>query len=100
MKDAPREFVLFLQAVVKRGRHRILREIAHEYLVLLDQKLERVRAGVTLARKPDAKLQRTLDDTTKPVTMRAAAGPVNAAGMRPRCRSMKRWLRRRSWMST
>ena len=62
MKDAPREFVLFLQAVVKRGRHRILREIAHEYLVLLDQKLERVRAGVTLARTPDAKLQRTIEE--------------------------------------
>ena len=62
MKDAPREFVLFLQAVVRRGRHRILREIAHEYLVLLDQKLERVRAGVTLARTPDAKLQRTIEE--------------------------------------
>jgi F-type H+-transporting ATPase subunit delta len=62
MKGAPREFVLFLQAVVKRGRHRILREIAHEYRVLLDQKLERVRAGVTLARKPDAKLQRTIEE--------------------------------------
>ena len=62
MKDAPREFVLFLQAVVKRGRHRILREIAHEYMVLLDQKLERVRAGVTLARTPDAKLQRVIEE--------------------------------------
>jgi F-type H+-transporting ATPase subunit delta len=62
MKDAPRDFVLFLQALVKRGRHRILREIAHEYIVLLDQKLERVRAGVTLARKPDPKLQRTIEE--------------------------------------
>ena len=31
MKDAPREFVLFLQAVVKRGRQHLLREIATEY---------------------------------------------------------------------
>ena len=62
MKDAPRDFVLFLQALVRRGRHRILREIAHEYLVLLDQKLARVRAGVTLARKPDEKLQRTIQE--------------------------------------
>jgi F-type H+-transporting ATPase subunit delta len=62
MKDAPREFVLFLQAVVKRGRHRILREIAHEYMGLLDQQLERVRAGVTLARKPDAKLQGAIEE--------------------------------------
>ena len=63
MKEAPREFVLFLQAVVKRGRHRILREIAHEYMVLLDQKLARVRAGVTLARTPDAKLQRMIEES-------------------------------------
>jgi F-type H+-transporting ATPase subunit delta len=62
MKSAPREFVLFLQAVVKRGRHRVLREIAQEYLVLLDQKLDRVRAGVTLARQPDDKLQRTIQE--------------------------------------
>jgi F-type H+-transporting ATPase subunit delta len=62
MKDAPRDFVLFLQALVKRGRHRLLREIAHEYMELLDQKLDRVRAGVTLARTPDEKLQRTIQE--------------------------------------
>jgi F-type H+-transporting ATPase subunit delta len=62
MKDSPREFVLFLQALVKRGRHRLLREIAHEYMELLDQKMDRVRAGVTLARKPDEKLQRTIQE--------------------------------------
>ena len=62
MKDAPRDFVLFLQALVRRGRHRLLREIAHEYLELLDQKLDRVRAGVTLARTPDEKLQRSIQE--------------------------------------
>jgi F-type H+-transporting ATPase subunit delta len=62
MKDAPRDFVLFLQALVKRGRHRLLREIAHEYVELLDQKLDRVRAGVTLARAPDDKLKRTIQE--------------------------------------
>jgi F-type H+-transporting ATPase subunit delta len=62
MKDGPRDFVLFLQALVKRGRHRLLREIAHEYMELLDQKLDRVRAGVTLARTPDEKLQRTIQE--------------------------------------
>ena len=62
MKDAPRDFVLFLQALVKRGRHKILREIAHEYMALLDQELKRVRAGVTLARKPDEKLRRTIEE--------------------------------------
>ena len=50
LPDAPREFVLFLQAVVKRGRQRLFGVIATEYLALLDVKLSRVRAHVTLAR--------------------------------------------------
>lgn len=62
LRDAPREFVLFLQAVVKRGRQQLLREIATQYLSLLDQKLDRVRAGVTLARNPDEKLKRTIQE--------------------------------------
>ena len=62
LKATPREFVLFLQAVVKRGRQQLLREIATEYLTLLDQKLDRVRAGVTLARVPDEKLKRTIQE--------------------------------------
>jgi F-type H+-transporting ATPase subunit delta len=62
MQAAPREFVLFLQALVKRGRQLLLREIATEYLNLLDVKLDRVRAGVTLARSPDEKLERTIQE--------------------------------------
>jgi F-type H+-transporting ATPase subunit delta len=62
LRGTPREFVLFLQALVKRGRQQILREIATEYLALLDQKLDRVRAGVTLARQPDEKLKRTIQE--------------------------------------
>jgi F-type H+-transporting ATPase subunit delta len=62
MRETPREFVLFLQALVKRGRQVLLREIATEYLVLLDQKLDRVRAGVTLARNPDEKLKRAIQE--------------------------------------
>ena len=62
LKDAPREFVLWLQALVKRGRQGIIREIAVEYLALLDQQLNRVRASVTLARKPDEKLRRTIEE--------------------------------------
>jgi F-type H+-transporting ATPase subunit delta len=63
LKDVPREFVLFLQALVKRGRQQLLREIATEYMDLLDRKLDRVRAGVTLARTPDEKLKRTIQET-------------------------------------
>jgi F-type H+-transporting ATPase subunit delta len=62
LKDAPREFVLFLQAVIKRGRQQVLREIATEYLALLDVKLNRIRAGVTLARTPDEALKRSIQE--------------------------------------
>ena len=52
--------MLFLQALVKRGRQRLLREIATEYQALLDIKHNRVRAGVTLARPADEALQRDI----------------------------------------
>jgi F-type H+-transporting ATPase subunit delta len=47
---------------VKRGRQGILREIAAEYLRLVDQQQNRVRASVTLAKEPDEKLRRTIED--------------------------------------
>ena len=53
LATTPREFVLFLQAVVKRGRQQLLRGISDEYLKLVDVKLNRVHAGVTLAREPN-----------------------------------------------
>ena len=62
LKDAPRDFVLWLQALVKRGRQGILREVAVQYLALVDQKLNRVRASVTLARQPDDKLRKTIEE--------------------------------------
>jgi F-type H+-transporting ATPase subunit delta len=55
--EAPPEFVRFLQAVVRRGRQGLLAEIAQQYQVLLDEKLNRVHAGVTLADEPDARTQ-------------------------------------------
>ncbi len=55
-KRAPDVFVRFLGAVVKRGRQGMLVGINEEYHALLDVKLNRVHAGVTLARKPDKKL--------------------------------------------
>ena len=60
LPDVPREFVLFLQALVKRGRQSLLREIATAYQELLDVKLNRVRAGVTLAHPPGEALQRSI----------------------------------------
>ena len=56
--EAPREFVRFLQAVVRRGRQGLLPEIAQGYQVLLDEKLNRVHAGVTLATEADSRTQK------------------------------------------
>ena len=50
LPGAPKEFVGFVQAVVKRGRQGLLRAIADEYLLLADAKLDRVRARIILAR--------------------------------------------------
>ncbi len=60
LPKAPKDFVGFLQAVVKRGRQGILREIADEYLVLVDVKMDRVRARVVLARAVDASEQKAI----------------------------------------
>jgi len=60
LADAPREFVLFLQAVVKRSRQGLFGDISHEYRGLLDRKLNRVRAAVTLARSADESLRRQI----------------------------------------
>jgi len=62
LKGAPREFVLFLQALLKRGRQGLLREISTEYQTLLDIKHNRLRAGVTLARSADPGLQREIQE--------------------------------------
>lgn len=57
---APPEFVRFLQAVVRRGRQGLLAEIAQEYQGLVDLKLNRVHAGVTLSVEPDPKLRKVI----------------------------------------
>jgi F-type H+-transporting ATPase subunit delta len=61
LTGAPRGFVLFLQAVVRRGRGQLLRYIANEYAALLDVKFNRLRAGVTLARPADEMLRRSVE---------------------------------------
>ncbi|MGH7592096.1 MAG: ATP synthase F1 subunit delta [Gemmatimonadales bacterium] len=55
---APKAFRAFLVAVVKRGRQGMLREIASQYLVVLDLKLDRARARVVLARPAAPALQK------------------------------------------
>jgi len=57
---APAPFVRFLEAVVRRGRQGLFAEIAQQYDVLQDAKLNRVHAGVTLAQEPDARLEKQI----------------------------------------
>lgn len=56
LRRAPETFIRFLGAVVKRGRQGIVGAINREYHALLDQKLNRVHAGVIVARTPDKRL--------------------------------------------
>ena len=53
LHGAPRPYLLFLSAVVRRGRQMLFGTIADEYRGLVDLKLNRVRAGVTVARELD-----------------------------------------------
>jgi F-type H+-transporting ATPase subunit delta len=57
LAGAPREFVLFLQAVIRRGRQGLLTYIAQEFHALHDLKLNRIRAAVTVARPVDETLR-------------------------------------------
>lgn len=60
LPGAPKPFVAFLQALVKRNRQGLLTEISTAYAQLLDAKLNRVRVGVTLAHPADAALQKQI----------------------------------------
>jgi len=60
LPDAPKEFVSFLQAVVKRGRQGLFAEMSHALQGLVDLKLNRVRAAVTVARPVDESLRKAI----------------------------------------
>jgi F-type H+-transporting ATPase subunit delta len=60
LAGAPREFVLFAQAVVRRGRQGWFGDIAREYGALVDVRFNRLRAAVTVAREPDARLRESI----------------------------------------
>ncbi|MSR07155.1 MAG: ATP synthase F1 subunit delta [Gemmatimonadetes bacterium] len=57
---APEPFIRFLGAVIRRGRQGMIGAISREYLALVDIKLDRVHAGVTIAREPDEKLKQEI----------------------------------------
>ena len=54
LQDWPRPFSLFITAVIRRGRQMLLGQIADEYHAQVDVHLNRVRAGITVAREMDA----------------------------------------------
>jgi F-type H+-transporting ATPase subunit delta len=60
LAGAPRDFVLFAQAVVRRGRQGWFGDIAREYGALVDVRFNRLRAAVTVAREPDAALRESI----------------------------------------
>lgn len=62
LPEAPQEFVLFVQAVIRRGRQGLFRLISDELLGLLDLKFNRVRAGITLAREADEAMRQAVAD--------------------------------------
>jgi F-type H+-transporting ATPase subunit delta len=79
-------FLRFLAAVIKRGRQGLLPLINTEYVALVDEKLQRVRAGVTLAREPDEALrnairERLRDVTGKDVILRFRKDPAILGGV-------------------
>lgn len=57
---APAAFVRFLEAVVRRGRQRLLGEMNVQYQALLDVKFNRIHASVAIARAPDEALKRSV----------------------------------------
>ncbi|NIM62939.1 MAG: ATP synthase F1 subunit delta [Acidobacteria bacterium] len=61
-------FLRFLAAVIKRGRQGLLPIIGTEYADLVDEKLNRVRAGVTLAREPDDALRDAIRERLREIT--------------------------------
>ena len=60
LAGAPRDFALFAQAVVRRGRQSWFADIAREYGALVDVRFNRLRAAVTVAREPDAALRESI----------------------------------------
>lgn len=62
LSGAPQEFVRFLQAVIRRGRQGLLSDISQQFSALQDQKLNRVRAAVTMAHPVDETLRKKIAD--------------------------------------
>ncbi len=60
LRSAPPEFVRFIQAIVRRGRQSWFSDIARAYDLLVDAKMNRLRASVIMAREPSDALKQTI----------------------------------------
>lgn len=58
--EVPEQFLRFLLVVIEKRRQTLLREIAEEYGLLVDELRGRVRAHVTVAREAEAPLQQEI----------------------------------------
>lgn len=73
----PPIFLNFLLVVLDKRRQRLLREIAREYDLLMDEKLGRVNVQVTLAHQPDAAEMKDITAKLSGLTGRAAVPHVH-----------------------
>jgi F-type H+-transporting ATPase subunit delta len=69
---APAPFVRFLDAVVKRGRQALFPAIAEQFAGLVDDKMNRVHVGVTLAREPNDELRQVIQERLSAVLAKEA----------------------------
>ncbi len=60
LQDAPHTFSLWVAAVVRRGRQMLMGQIADEYRALVDTRMNRVRAGITVGRDVDALMRQVI----------------------------------------
>ncbi len=60
LRGAAPEFVRFIQAIVRRGRQAWFGDIARAYGVLVDAKMNRLRASVIVAREPNDALKQAI----------------------------------------
>ena len=83
---APERFVRFLLVVIAKRRQGLLAEIQGQYEQLLDEQAGRIHAEVTLAREPDAALERVITERLssilgKTVEPRFTVNPAIVGGL-------------------
>jgi len=77
LQDAPHAFSLWVAAVIRRGRQMLMGLIADEYRALVDNRLNRVRAGITVGREVDPLMRQVIvERLSKAIGKQVIAGFV------------------------